>query len=140
MMLRTTTDQRRTVRVGRAQVAAAMLLLASLHPQPLAAQTNGLPPYEPQLLRLLEVIGSVQFLRQLCAPTEPSSWRERAAALIEAEGDTDARRAKLTAAFNRGYRAFQSYRECNDAAIYAIDRYMREGEALGRDILVRYGG
>ena len=96
-------------------------------------------PFEPKLLRLVEVLGSVQFLRQLCDPDEETVWRERAAELIAAEGDTAPRKTRLTAAFNRGYRAFSSYTSCTDSAIYAIDRYMREGESLSRDVLVRYG-
>ena len=124
-----------------ALLAFAVVLAAA---SPVAAQDTGgsrfaARPYEAKLLRFLEIIGSVQFLRQLCEPSETAIWRESASAIIEAEGQTDARRARLTAAFNRGYRAFAAYGECNDAAIYAIDRYMREGTVLGRDILVRYG-
>lgn len=96
-------------------------------------------PFEPDLLRLLEVMGSVQFLRQLCDTAEPDVWRTRASEIITAEGDTESRRERLTAAFNRGYRAFDSYTSCTDAAVFAIDGYMREGETLSRQLLLRYG-
>ena len=102
-------------------------------------QRFGEVPFEPQLARLLEVMGSVQFLRQLCDADEETIWRERAAALIAAEGETDTRRVRLTAAFNRGYRAFSNYTNCTDSALYAIDQYMREGETISRNILLRYG-
>ena len=96
-------------------------------------------PFEADLLRLLEVMGSVQFLRQLCDAAEPNVWRTRASEIITAEGDTNARRERLTAAFNRGYRAFDAYTSCTDAAVFAIDGYMREGETLSRQLLLRYG-
>ena len=134
--------------IGRGAIAGLALALALALPglaqeepatSPVPPSRFGVQSYEPKLLRFLELIGSVQFLRQLCAPGEGTSWRDNAAAIIEAEGDTARRKERLTAAFNRGYRAFSAYSQCNDAAIYAIDRYMREGEALGRDLLVRYG-
>ena len=132
----------RATGAARALVRAGLLTLALAGPA--LAQGGGpsrfaVTDYEGKLMRFVEVIGSVQYLRQLCAPAEGTQWRERAAAIIEAEGDTEARRAQLTAAFNRGYRAFSGYLECNDAAIYAIDLYMREGASLGQDILLRYG-
>jgi hypothetical protein len=38
------------------------------------------------------------------------------------------------------YSAFAAnYTNCTESAIEAIDRYMREGEALTRDIVARYG-
>ena len=137
---------RRHRRTPLARAVPALCLCAGLAAAaPAHAQgTNGLAvDFEDKLLRLVEVLGSVQFLRQLCDAPEGDVWRRRAAAIIEAqsggEPPDEAVRAQLTAAFNRGYRAFSSYRRCTDSAIVAIDRYVREGEALGRDILVRFG-
>ena len=121
--------------------AAAQGVAAPAAPSPSIGRTEGgaARDLDAKLTRLLELLGSVQFLRQLCDPTETTRWRERAALLIDAEGETDARRERLTASFNRGYRAFAAYRECTDNALFALDRFTVEGERLTRDILVRYG-
>ena len=137
---------------GRAVLLALALLAApasSVTAQSVGAPVApGAPPgregtaardLDAKLTRLLELLGSVQFLRQLCDPAETTRWRERAALLIDAEGETEARRERLTASFNRGYRAFAAYRECTDNALFALDRFTVEGERLTRDILVRYG-
>ena len=59
---------------------------------------------------------------------------------MEVNGSLTARRARLTASFNRGYRSFEtSYAACTSSALAAIARYMREGEALTRDTAARYG-
>ena len=129
----------------RALLAGATLCLQlALAPAAQAQGTAALAgDFDAKLLRLVEVLGSVQFLRQLCEGPEGDVWRRRAAAIIESqsggEAPDEAARARLTAAFNRGYRAFAYYERCTNAAIVAIDRYVREGEALGRDILVRFG-
>ena len=96
-------------------------------------------PYEGQLLRLAEVLGSVHFLRNLCGE-KGNRWRSRMEALLEAERPDDKRRARLVASFNRGYRAYEStYVKCTPSAIEAIERYMKEGETLTRDVAARYG-
>lgn len=130
----------RPVRSVRAVALALALSLAS-H----GASAQGLGGNAPaddldtKLTRLLELLGSVQFLRQLCDPAETTRWRERASLLIEAEDEDVARRERLTAAFNRGYRAFGAYRTCTDNALFALDRFTVEGERLTRDLLARYG-
>ena len=96
------------------------------------------PAFEPQLVRLVEIIGSLEALRGLCG-TETGEWRARAEALIEAEGDDERLRRRLIAAYNRGNRALGAYRTCTPSAVFAIDRYMVEGERIARDVLVRYG-
>ena len=133
------------IRIALAIAVAAPCLAHAQEPvePPTAPDTEGpsrfsTAPYEPQLLRLLEVLGSVQFLRQLCGEDD-GEWRDRAGTIILAEGDTDSRRKRMNAAFNRGYRAFDGYTSCTKAAVYAIDGYMREGEELSRNILLRYG-
>jgi uncharacterized protein (TIGR02301 family) len=50
------------------------------------------------------------------------------------------RKEKLTAAFNRGYRAFASvYTDCTQAAIVAEERYRNEGATLATEITSRFG-
>lgn len=99
------------------------------------------PPYEPQLLQLAEIMGSLAYLRTLCGGKEAQDWRARMAALIEAEGRTPQRRDRLTAAFNRGFKAYSlTHRSCTDASQEASARLAAEGEALSRALASRYGG
>jgi uncharacterized protein (TIGR02301 family) len=96
-------------------------------------------PYEQSLLRLAEVLGSLHYLRNLCG--EPGdSWRGEMEKLLATEKPDEARKAKLVASFNHGYRSFEtSYSTCTASAIESIRRYMKEGETLTRDVAGRYG-
>ncbi|WP_265515588.1 TIGR02301 family protein [Nitratireductor luteus] len=117
-----------------AAFCAALILL--LVPPPAAATEA---PYDKQLMRLAEVLGSVHFLRRLCGE-ESGTWREQMEALLEAEAPTDERRAQFVASFNHGYRSYANiYTQCTDQAVAAIERYMAEGEKLANDIVLRYG-
>ena len=60
--------------------------------------------------------------------------------LLAAEEPEPGRRARLVARFNHGYRSFDAtYSTCTESAIVAIERYMKEGERLSRDIVLRFG-
>lgn len=97
------------------------------------------PLYESRLVRLSEILGSLHFLRNLCGD-EGMAWRREMEGLLEVENPDPARRARLVAAFNNGYRAYDAtYTVCTSSATEAIARYMREGEALSREIAVRFG-
>lgn len=99
------------------------------------------PPYEPQLLKLAEIIGSLSYLRTLCAAREAQDWRDRMAALIEAEGRTAQRRERLTSAYNRGFRAYAAtHRLCTEGSQEASARLAGEGERLASTLAGRYGG
>lgn len=113
---------------------------APAEPPPVVAPDAPSEPaaFEPQLVRLVEILGSLEVLRGLCGE-ETGDWRQRAQAVIEAEGGDERLRRRLVAAYNRGNRALAAYRNCTPSAVFAIDRYMREGERIARDVLVRYG-
>ncbi len=99
------------------------------------------PPYEAKLLRLAEIIGSIQYLRNLCNPEGENDWLESMQALLDSEtvGEAD-RRAQLTAGYNRGFRAFASvYTVCTASALVAEERYRHEGATLIAEIVARYG-
>jgi uncharacterized protein (TIGR02301 family) len=97
-------------------------------------------PYEPQLLRLAEILGSLAYLRDLCGAGDGDKWRAQMAALLAAEGAVEARKERLAGSFNRGFRGFeQSYRSCTPNAELAISRYIEEGERIARDVASRYG-
>jgi len=99
------------------------------------------PPYEPQLLELAEIMGSLAYLRTLCAGREADGWRERMAALIETEGRTPVRRERLTGAYNRGFRAYAAtHRACTEGSQEASSRLAAEGQRLSRALAGRYGG
>lgn len=96
-------------------------------------------PFEASLMRLSEVLGSLHFLRNLCGE-KGNTWRAEMEKLLAVENPDPARKARLTASFNRGYRSFEStYSTCTSSATEAISRYMKEGEALTREIATRYG-
>jgi len=96
-------------------------------------------PFEPRLIRLAEVLGSLHYLRNLCGE-KGDQWRVQMEKLIAAENPDAGRRARLVASFNRGYRSFDGvYVSCTASAAEAISRYVREGEELTREIVARYG-
>jgi len=99
------------------------------------------PPYEARLLRLAEIIGSIQYLRNLCDPEGDNGWRESMQALLDSETVGEpGRRQQLTAGYNRGFRAFASvYTDCTASAVVAEERYRYEGATLITEIVARYG-
>jgi uncharacterized protein (TIGR02301 family) len=106
---------------------------------PAQAQTQP-APFDNDLARLAEIMGSLHYLRAVCGSNEGQKWRNEMQALIDAEVPEGERRRKIVASFNRGYRGFQqTYRTCTPAADLAIRRYLDEGAKIARDITARYG-
>lgn len=96
-------------------------------------------PYDADLQRLAEILGSLQYLRTVCGANEGQKWRSEMQALIDAEAPSGERRRQIVARFNRGYRGFeQTYRTCTPAADLAIRRYLEEGAKIAREITARY--
>ncbi len=99
------------------------------------------PPYEKDLLRLSEIMGSLAFLRSLCEADDQGEWRTRMTALIDAEAASRARKERLAGAYNKGFRNYSTtYRRCTPSANLAIERYLAEGSRLARAISGRFGG
>jgi uncharacterized protein (TIGR02301 family) len=98
-------------------------------------------PYDDRLVRLSEIMGSLQYLRNLCQSQKEDQWRLAVQQLLETEAlNEPARQARLTAAFNRGYRSFAAlYTTCTAAAIVGETRYRTEGATLVAEIVARYG-
>jgi uncharacterized protein (TIGR02301 family) len=108
-------------------------------PQPQPQPKNTPAPYDRDLQRLAEILGSLHFLRGICGSNEGQKWRNEAQTLIDTEAPTGERHDQMIASFNRGYRAFQqSYRTCTPAADFAIRRYLTEGAKIAREITARY--
>ena len=96
-------------------------------------------PFDTDLQRLAEILGSLQYLRGVCGAKEGQKWRAEMQSLIDAEVPDGERRRKIVASFNRGYRGFQqTYRTCTPAADVAIRRYLDEGAKIAREITARY--
>ncbi|MBM7049347.1 MULTISPECIES: TIGR02301 family protein [Rhizobium] len=97
-------------------------------------------PYDEQLSRLAEILGSVDYLRNLCAASA-DGWRGDMQQLLDTETKGEPKRKeKLTAAFNRGYRSFASvYTNCTQQALVAEEQYRNEGATLATEITARFG-
>ena len=119
----------------------ALILICLSLAAPLRAQDGaaGAAPFDGDLQRLAEILGAQHYLRGVCGSNEGAKWRNQMQALIDAETPSGDRRARMIAAFNRGYNGFQqTYRTCTPAAIVAIRRYVDEGARISRDLTARY--
>jgi uncharacterized protein (TIGR02301 family) len=100
-------------------------------PTPPKAVATDDRPYDTQLFRLAEILGTLHYLRALCGANEGQVWREHMRELVASEGTSALRRAKLVESFNRGYRDYsRTYRTCTQPAIVAIQRYMEQASAI----------
>lgn len=101
---------------------------------------NAPPPYEPQLMRLAEILGALHHLRTICRASDANVWRDRLAELIEAEAPPPDRRDRLAGAFNASVRVWaRSYRACTPAAEYASRMFLDETARIATDVRARYG-
>ncbi len=114
-------------------------VVAALAATPARAQ-EAAAPFDADLQRFAEILGSLHYLRAICGANEGQRWRNEMQALADAETPSGERRARLIASFNRGYLGFQqTYRSCTPAATVAIRRYLAEGAKISRDLTARYG-
>ncbi len=115
---------------------AVLLLCATLAlPAPALAID---PPYEPQMERLAEVLGSLYFLNPLCSDAA-TDWRAQMSELVALDQPEEDRQQRLYGAFNGGYQAFSRlYRSCTPSAEEALTRLLIEAETTARDIHTRY--
>ncbi len=108
-------------------------------PEPAKAAETPPQPYDAQMQRLTEILGGLSYLRDLCGDGDGDYWRSKAAQL-QAEAPQGAKRLKLTAAFNRGFRGYElTYRACTPNARQVIARYLAEAEKVSREVTTRYG-
>ncbi len=122
----------------RKSVLAVVLITTICGVLPARAQ-DGAAPFDAELQRLAEILGTLHYLRGICAANDGAKWRNEMQALIDAETPSGERRARMIAGFNRGYNWFQqTYRACTPAANVVIRRYMEEGAKISRDLTARY--
>jgi uncharacterized protein (TIGR02301 family) len=96
------------------------------------------PPYEPQMERLAEIMGSLYFLAPMCAGSTVD-WRAELADLVTKDQPDEDRQQRLYGAFNGGYQAFaRLYRTCTPSAEEALIRLLMEAETTARDIHTRF--
>ena len=89
-------------------------------------------PYDDKLMRLAEILGAVHYLRELCSANDGQVWRDRMKELLDTEGGTALRRARLTRSFNQGYRSYRrTYVTCTPTAQSSIERFLAEGIQIG---------
>ena len=117
---------------------AILILVSACMLAPARAQ-DAAAPFDGDLQRLAEILGTLHYLRGICGANDGQKWRSQMQALVDAETPTGERRSRMIAAFNRGYNGFQqTYRTCTPAALVAIRRYIDEGSKISRDLTARY--
>ena len=84
-----------------ALVAPVLPFAACLRAQESAA------PFDGELQRFAEILGTLHYLRGICGSNEGGKWRNEMQALLDAETPSGERRARMIAGFNRGYNGFQ---------------------------------
>lgn len=98
------------------------------------------PPYEPQLLRLSELLGALTYLQDLCGGQKGDIWRDKMTALMDAETQNETRRERLAGAYNRGFTGYElNYRQCTPNAQAIITRFLDESRRIAREVTRRYG-
>jgi uncharacterized protein (TIGR02301 family) len=121
----------------RTLAIAAVALTVAITPA--RAVETGAAPFDGELMRLAEILGALHYLRTLCGANEGNKWRDQMTALLDAEAQSGARRNRLVANFNNGYRSFHRvYRTCTPAANLSVRRYLDEGAKISREITARY--
>ena len=107
-------------------------------PPPEAEESEA--PYDGQLARFAEILGALSYLRPLCGATD-EAWRADMQSILDADTAREpGRRARMTAAFNRGYRSFAAvHTACTPAALALEARYRAEAATLVAEITSRFG-
>src|SRR6202051_1289871 len=85
---------------------AALILISACNLGPARAQ-DAAAPFDGDLQRMAEILGTLHYLRGICGTNEGPKWRNEMQALIDAETPSGDRRARMIAGFNRGYNGFQ---------------------------------
>lgn len=131
-------DSNRIRAVSFAGLCLLPLLLGSAHAQS-AQSGDGLPPYENELLRLVSIMGALEFLHPLCERHPRGVWRDQMANLLEAEEPTPARRARIMATYNKSFAILeQVHNTCTPAAQTILRRYETEAVELTRVMATNY--
>src|SRR5262249_40328357 len=94
------------------------------------------PPHDERLMRLSAILGAIAYLLRLRGANDGQGRGDRMKELMDAEGPTALRRAKLTRSFNNGYRSYsRTYNNCTPSAQTAITRFLAEGAELAEALI-----
>src|SRR5262249_17083438 len=67
--------------------------------------------------------------------SDGQKWRDQMRELMDTEGSSALRRAKLTRSFNNGYRSYsRTYNVCSQSAQTAISRFLAEGAEIAESL------
>jgi uncharacterized protein (TIGR02301 family) len=98
------------------------------------------PPYDPEILRLAEILGALTYLDALCVANPPGDWRAKMQTLLDAEAKSAARRERLAGSYNRGFHDYErTYHLCTPNAQAIIGRFLAEGAGIAHEVVKRYG-
>ena len=129
--MRIRSRHRRLVRLAAGFAAVLMGMSGPAH-----AAAPDSKPYDEKLMRLAEILGAVHYLRELCSANEGLLWRDRMKELLDAEGTSALRRARLTRSFNQGYRSYsRTYVNCTPSAQTTISRFLTEGLQISEGLV-----
>ena len=113
-----------------------MVFLLAYVPVTTPANAQETKPYDDKLTRLAEILGAVHYLRELCGSNDGQVWRDRMREILDGEGSTASRKARLTRSFNNGYRGYsRTYQTCSPTAQTAISRFLTEGAQIADGIV-----
>ena len=122
----------------RRSCAGALMGAALFVSSPAFAAPGDAKPYDDKLMRLAEILGAVHYLRELCSANDGQLWREKMKELLDTEGGTAIRRARLTRSFNQGYRSYRrTYVTCTPTAQSSIELFLAEGIQIGDGLVAR---
>ncbi len=125
-----------SLRRRAARWAAGFLVAIAIGPA-FAAEEASL---DDTLANLAETLGALQHLRPLCGAQDGTAWRDQMNAVLDAVQPTREKRLAIVDRFNQSYRgSVAAQRSCTAAARLLAETYRKRGEALGRDILTRWG-
>lgn len=122
-----------------AQAAGAKSVIKIETPPPAAAFKPA--PYDDKLAQLAEILGSLDFIRNLCENDSEPQWKTMMGQLLDSDAkDEPERRERLTASYNRGYRTYSAIQTtCSSQLRSTAERYRIEGATLATEIATRYG-
>lgn len=113
---------------------------------PAARLQDETPPYEGDILKLSELMGSVAFLADLCPDMhDPAQngemWRQKAQSLLDTQAKSDILKALMAGAYNRGYQDYEvNYNACTDVARTGFSRDLSAINHLASALTRKYSG
>jgi len=96
------------------------------------------PPYQKEMARLTQILGSLYFLQPLCNFTDVN-WRNEASVLINLDRPDNDRKQRLKGAFNQGFQDYaNTYNSCTPSANLAREQLLIEAKEKSLDIHTRF--